>query len=86
METLNQYEIMDEKKSLVLKCNDNCSALSVDNWDNDDIYFITTYKSYSTKSVTDRLKDIWRIVKGEDVIGTEIILNESDYDKLRKFK
>lgn len=77
---------MNNKKSLVLKCNDNCSAISIDKWDTDGIYFITTYKSYSTKSVTDRLKDIWRIVKGEDVVGTEIILNESDYDKLRKFK
>lgn len=76
---------MSEKKSLVLKCQDNCSAISIDKWGDDDTYFITTYKSYSTKSFTERIKDIWRIVKGEDVVGTELILNEEDYDKLRKF-
>jgi hypothetical protein len=74
------------KKELIVKCNDNCSALSIDKWDDDDIYYITTYKSYSTKCFTEKLKDIWRIVKGEDVVGTEIVLKESDYDKIRKFK
>jgi hypothetical protein len=34
----------------------------------------------------DRIKDIIRIIKGEDVVGTEIVLKESDYDKLRNFK
>jgi hypothetical protein len=77
---------METKKELIVKCTDNCSCLSVDKWDGEDDYFITTYKSYSTKNWLDRIKDIIRIIKGEDVVGTEIVLKESDYDKLRNFK
>ena len=77
---------METKKELIVKCNDNCSCLSVDKWDGEDDYFITTYKSYTDVSWLTRFKDIWKIIKGEDVVGTEIILKESDYDKLRNFK
>jgi hypothetical protein len=77
---------METKKELIVKCNDNCSCLSVDKWDDEDTYFITTYKSYTDVSWLTRFKDIWKIIKGEDVVGTEIILKESDYDKLRNFK
>jgi hypothetical protein len=77
---------MENKKELIVKCVDNCSCLSVDKWDGEDTYFITTYKSYATINWLDRIKDIIRIIKGDDVVGTEIILNENDYDKLRNFK
>jgi hypothetical protein len=77
---------METKKELIVKCVDNCSCLSVDKWDAEDTYFITTYKSYATINWLDRIKDIIRIIKGDDVVGTEIILNENDYDKLRNFK
>lgn len=88
MENLNQYEIMSDKRTeVIVKCRDNCSCLSVDRFEDEpNDYYITTYKSYSTKSFTERLKDIWIIIKGESVVDTELVLTEEDYNKLRNFK
>jgi hypothetical protein len=77
---------MEAKTEIIVKCNDNCSCLSIDKWDDEDTYFITTYKSYSNKNIINKIKDIIRIIKGYNVVDVEIILNETEFDKLRKFK
>jgi hypothetical protein len=79
----NETEI--NKKSLIVKCNDNCSALSIDKWNDDDVYYITTYKSYNATSIIGKIKDIWKIIKGLDVINNELILNDDDYQKIKNF-
>lgn len=77
----------DKKTEVIVKCKDNCSCLSIDKFDNEsDDYFITIFKSYSTKTFTERLKDIFRILKGKSVIDFEIILTNEDFNKLRNFQ
>jgi hypothetical protein len=76
----------DKRTEIIVKCKDNYSCLSVDKYDNENDYYITTYKSYSTKSFSERLEDIWRIIKGESVVDTELVLTEEDYNKLINFK
>jgi hypothetical protein len=75
---------MDNRESVIVKCEDNCSALSIDKWDNDDIYYITTYKSYNSVSFKNKLRDIWRILNGLDVINNELLLNKEEFDKIKK--
>lgn len=74
------------EKSLIVKCNDNCSAISIDKWDDDDVYYITTYKSYNGVSFMGKIKDIWKIIKGLDVINNELILGTKEFNKIKKFK
>lgn len=75
----------ETKKSLIVKCDDNCSALSIDKWD-DDVYYITTYKSYNGVSFIGKIKDIWKILKGLDVINNELVINKKEFVKIKKFK
>lgn len=74
------------EKSLIVKCNDNCSAISIDKWDDDDVYYITTYKSYNGVSFMGKIKDIWKIIKGLEVINNELILGTEEFNKIKKFK
>jgi hypothetical protein len=76
---------MESRKQLIVKCTDNCSCLSVDKWDDEKEYMITTYKSYATKGWKSKLSDIWKIIKGDNVVDTELILFEEDFNKLRNF-
>ena len=76
----------ETKTSLIVKCNDNCSALSIDKWDGDDVNYITTYKSYNGVSFMSKIKDIWKIIKGLDVINNELILNAEEFNKIKKFE
>lgn len=72
------------KKSVIVKCTDNCSCMSVDKWSDEDEYSITFYKSLE-KSFWHRLKEGIRYILGDDIISTDIILDEGEYNKLRKF-
>jgi hypothetical protein len=76
---------MEIRKQLIVKCTDNCSCLSVDKWADEKEYVITTYKSYATKGWKSKLSDIWKIIKGDNVVDTELILSEEDFNKLRNF-
>lgn len=75
-----------EETKLIVKCTDNCSCLSVDKFDDEPLYFITTYKSYSKKGWRDRLVDAWNVLLGFEVVDTEIVLTEEEFNKLRKFR
>ena len=77
---------MENRKQLIVKCSDNSSCLSVDKWDDEKEYVVTTYKSYATKGWKSKLSDIWKIIKGDNVVDTELILFEEDFNKLRNFK
>ncbi len=76
---------MVNKKEIMVKCVDNCSCLSVDKFDDENNYYITFYKSYGKKRFSFRLKDALNTLLGKDVIGTEIILSEEDFNKLKNF-
>jgi hypothetical protein len=76
---------MESRNQLIVKCADNCSCLSVDKWADEKEYVITTYKSYATKGWKSKLSDIWKIIKGDNVVDTELILSEEDFNKLRNF-
>jgi len=75
----------ENKKEIIVKCEDNCSCLSVDKWDDDEFYFVTLYNSYFDSSFSKKLVDIWRIIRGKQIYHAEIVLSEKDYDKLRNF-
>jgi len=77
---------MENRKQLIVKCADNCSCLSVDKWADEKEYVVTTYKSYATKGWRDKLLDIWKILKGDNVVDTEIILFKEDFEKLKNFE
>jgi hypothetical protein len=76
---------MESRNQLIVKCADNCSCLSVDKWADEKEYVITTYKSYATKGWKSKLSDICKIIKGDNVVDTELILSEEDFNKLRNF-
>jgi hypothetical protein len=76
---------MESRNQLIVKCADNCSCLSVDKWADEKEYTVTTYKSYATKGWKSKLSDIWKIIKGDNVVDTELILSEEDFNKLRNF-
>jgi len=76
-----------EKKEILVKCGDNCSAMSVDKFDDDeDEYFITFYNSYEDCSWFKKIKAIWKILRGRNIHNSEIILSKEEYNKLRNFK
>jgi hypothetical protein len=74
-----------EKKNIIVKCEDNCSCMSIDNWEDEPEYFITFYKSYSGHSLWNRIKDSFWHIFGRDIIGTELIITEKDFEKIRNF-
>ena len=76
---------MVNKKDIIVKCVDNCSCLSVNKFDDEDEYYVTFYKSYYKKRFFFRLKDALKTLLGKDVVGTEIVLSEEDFNKLKNF-
>jgi hypothetical protein len=74
-----------EKTEIIVKCADNCSCMSIDKWSDDSDYYVTFYKSYQTKSLWFRIKDALNILRGKDVVGTDIVLKPEDFTKLKNF-
>ena len=74
---------MKDKKEVIVKCVDNCTSLSIDKWNEDEEYILTFYKSYSGKSFKEKIKDIFRILRGREVIGSELIIDKKSFDKIR---
>jgi len=74
-----------EKKELIVKCTDNCSCLSIDKYEDEPEYYITTYRSYATKRWRDRLINAWSVLLGDNIIDTEMILSEEDFNKIRQY-
>lgn len=72
------------KKELIVKCTDNCSAMSIDHWENEEDYFIAFYKSHK-KSFFYRLKEAFKYILGKDIIEVEIVLNKEEFNQIRKF-
>jgi hypothetical protein len=75
-----------EKTELIIKCVDNCSCLSIDKYEDEPMYYVTTYKSYATKDWRDRLVDAWSVLLGHTVVDTEIVLTEEEFNKLKNYK
>jgi hypothetical protein len=74
------------KSELIVKCVDNCSSLSIDKWSDEQDYYVTFYKSYQTKTFWFRVKDAIKILLGKDVVGTDVVLTENDFNKIKNFK
>lgn len=83
---MNMEHRKNSKTELIVKCIDNCSCVSVDKWDDEQEYYFTFFKSYSKKKFWERVKDMFKVLKGDDVHTHEIILNEEDYEKLRTYQ
>jgi hypothetical protein len=72
-----------EKDELVIKCADNCSAISLDKFEDDETFFITFYRSFDrNKGVWFKLKTIWKILFGGIIHDTELILTKEDIVKI----
>ena len=78
-------ENTEGKKELIIKCVDNCCCLSVDKYDDCGDHYITLYKSYGGKGFWFRLKDIWKILIGDQVSSFDIVLSEDDFNKIKRF-
>ena len=78
-------ENIEGKKELIIKCVDNCCCLSVDKYDDCGDHYITLYKSYGRKSFWFRLKDIWKILTGDQISSFDIVLSEEDFNKIKRF-
>ncbi len=76
---------MEDKKEIIVKCQDNCSCMSVDKWD-DSEYFVTFYNAYNEASISKKITDIWKIIRGRQINNSEVVLTEEEYEKLRNFK
>lgn len=73
-----------EKKELIIKCTDNCSCLSIDNWEGEDSYFIMTYKN-ERKPFWYRLREAIKYVMGYKIVDVDLILTEKEFNKIREF-
>jgi hypothetical protein len=76
---------MTDKKEVIVKCNDNCSCMSIDKWLDEEFYYVTFYTSYTSYTLWSKLKDIWKILRGKDITTHEIVLDEEDFNKIRNF-
>jgi len=76
---------MENKTEVIVKCQDNCSCLSIDKWD-DSEYFVTLYNSYYDASLSKKISDIWKIIRGRQIHHTEVVLTKKDFNKIRNFK
>jgi len=74
-----------EKNKIIVKCLDNCSCMSIDKWSDDPDYYVTFYKSYQKKTLWFRIKDAYNVLIGKDVVGTDIVLEPNDFQKLKNF-
>lgn len=78
-------EIKD-KKELLLRCECSCSVLSVENWSDEEEYYLTFYSYYDRdKSFKSRLKRAWKELIGKGSEGNNIILSKDSFNKLRGF-
>lgn len=73
-----------KKKELILKCTDNCSCLSIDNWEGEDSYFIMTYKN-ERKPLWYRFREAIKYIMGYKIVDVDLILTEEEFNKLREF-
>lgn len=72
------------KTELIIKCTDNCSAISIDKWDDEETYYVTFYKTYNN-GFCRRFKEAIQYIFGKDIVGSETILGKQDFDKIRNF-
>jgi len=72
-------------KELIIRCEDGKSFISVDKFENESMYYITTYKSYKGKALRDRMIDAWGVILGFENVDAELVVSAKDFDKLRKF-
>ena len=72
-------------KELIIRCEDGKSFISVDKFENESMYYITTYKSYKGKALRDRMIDAWGVILGFENVAAELVISAKDFDKLRKF-
>jgi hypothetical protein len=75
-----------ERTEIIVKCVDGCSCLSIDKWSDEQDYYVTFYKSYQSKTLWYRFKDALNVLLGKDVVGTDIVLTENDFNKIKNFK
>jgi hypothetical protein len=78
----------DNKNEVIVKCDCNCSCMSVDYWEEDDLekqYFITYYNSYEGSTFLSKLKDIWKIIRGKRIYNSDLVLSEKEFNKIRNF-
>jgi hypothetical protein len=80
VETNNQ-----EKKEVVVKCDDNCSCVSIDKWVDEPEYYITFYKSYENKPLWFRIADAIKVIRGKSISRGGMVIYDKDFDKLRNF-
>lgn len=78
---------MATKTEVIVKCLDNCTALSIDKWDDAPEYFITLYSSFNRKTTfIQKLKFIFKILMGKKIYHYDIVLSEEDFNKIKNFK
>lgn len=75
---------MNMKTEVIIKCEDNCSAISIDSWEDEDIYYITFYKT-ADKGFWTRLKEGIQYIFGKDIVRSETVLEKRDFDKIRNY-
>lgn len=80
---------MDNKNEVIVKCDCNCSCMSVDCWDEEDDlekeYFITFYNSYENRGFITKIKTIWKIIIGKRIYNSDLVLSEEEFNKIRNF-
>lgn len=72
-------------KELIIRCEDGKSFISVDKFENESMYYITTYKSYKRKGFRDRMIDAWGVLLGFENVDAELVISAKDFEKLKKF-
>ncbi len=76
---------LPEKKELIIKCQDNCSCISIDTWTDEEEYYISFYRSYK-ESFWRRFKNVFKyLFLGQNLISSDTILTKEDFMKIKEF-
>lgn len=74
-----------DKDSVIVKCTDNCSCMSIDKFNDEPYYYVTYYSSYGGTSLWYRIKSAWKVLKGGSVVNNELVLEPEDFQKILDF-
>ena len=71
-------------KDLLISCSCNSEIMRFSQFEDEEEWYITVYNYYNyNPTIKERLKMIWKIIKGEPVVANEIIVSNEEFQKIK---
>jgi hypothetical protein len=75
-------EVEPKKTSVVIECEDKCSAISLTKWDDEDSVEIFVYKSFCD-GFWDRVKNAIRVLRGKNYLLADLVVRGDEINKIK---